>query len=396
MKKLFLYISLFLSVFSYSQGLSELNQLKKGQQRNEKALDLSDDFTTRVTTDSGTSESTQAQFEPIAYDVDVASLVITPSGFKAGKLYSVEPTDGTGDGTSTRASNKTRVNSSDVIETLANDVPSIDYSDGQAVILTEPQSTNLYLNSATLSTQGVTTTATPYTVSFYGTGTITFSGTHTGSLVGTGVNDRVLTTFTPSAGTLTSTVSGTVSNAQIENLGYATSWITTLGSTVTRLADQLTSFGDVNAFNSVEGVLYVEMSALANIAIFRELSLSDGTTNNRLELRYKNTLNNEIQVIYRNGGVTSYNFSYALGDITQFFKIAVKWKQDDFAFYVDGVEVSSQLSGDIVTPDVWDEFRFDNTVGVSPFYGKIKSIQVYKTVLTDDELERLTTKGYLN
>ena len=155
------------------------------------------------------------------------------------------------DFTFARASSATRVNESGVIETVLADFPRIDYTDGEGVVLLEPASTNLYLNSAILVTQNVTTTATPYTVSFYGTGTVTFSGTHTGSLVGTGANDRVSLTFTPTAGTLTSTVSGTVEEAQIENLSYATSRIRTLGTTVTRLEDVVSVTPPIEATKAI-------------------------------------------------------------------------------------------------------------------------------------------------
>jgi hypothetical protein len=83
---------------------------------------------------------------------------------------------------------------------------------------------NLLLATTTLATQTITTIATPYTLSFTGTGTVTLSGTSTdGPLVGTGVGQRVSLTFTPTAGALTLTVSGTVTDAQLE-----------LGSTATQ------------------------------------------------------------------------------------------------------------------------------------------------------------------
>jgi hypothetical protein len=83
---------------------------------------------------------------------------------------------------------------------------------------------NLFLNSATLSTQGVTTAAINYIISFKGTGTITLTGTSTaGPIVGTGVADRVFLKITPTAGTLTCTVSGSVTEAQIEAVTYETS-----------------------------------------------------------------------------------------------------------------------------------------------------------------------------
>ena len=81
---------------------------------------------------------------------------------------------------------------------------------------------NLLLNSATLSTQSVTVAPINYILSFKGTGTITKSGTATGALAGTGASDRVFEKFTPTAGSLTLTVSGSVTEAQLEAVTYQT------------------------------------------------------------------------------------------------------------------------------------------------------------------------------
>ena len=72
------------------------------------------------------------------------SLLMIPSGTKAGKLYSVLPEDGTGDFTVSRNSVANRVNSAGLLESMAVNVPRLDYSDGVCpALLTEPQSTNL-------------------------------------------------------------------------------------------------------------------------------------------------------------------------------------------------------------------------------------------------------------
>jgi hypothetical protein len=47
-----------------------------------------------------------------------ASLVLVPSGYKSGKVYSEVPTNGDGDLTFTRASSATRVNSDGEIEVV--------------------------------------------------------------------------------------------------------------------------------------------------------------------------------------------------------------------------------------------------------------------------------------
>ena len=76
---------------------------------------------------------------------------------------------------------------------------------------------NLFLNSATLSTQNVTTVATNYTLRFEGAGSVTLSGT------GSGTYNAGTHTVTCTAGTLTVTVTGSVSNADIRvaNIGVS-------------------------------------------------------------------------------------------------------------------------------------------------------------------------------
>ena len=74
---------------------------------------------------------------------------------------------------------------------------------------------NLLVNTATLSTQNVNTSAGSYTIQFTGAGSVTASGTYSGALT----NGQ---TFTCTAGTLTLTVSGSVTNAQLEAGSTAT------------------------------------------------------------------------------------------------------------------------------------------------------------------------------
>lgn len=110
--------------------------------------------------------------------------------------------------------------------------------------LVEEASTQLLHTTNALVTQSVTVSAQVYTLHFTGSGTVTLSGASTsGPLVGTGSGERnrVSLPFTPSAGSLTLTVSGDVANAQLE-AGVRTSYIAnTAGSgTVTRAADVLT------------------------------------------------------------------------------------------------------------------------------------------------------------
>lgn len=84
--------------------------------------------------------------------LDTASLIVTPNGYKAGTLYSVIPNTTLGDLDVTRATTATRVNSSGLIESVASNVPRLDYTNGSCPsILVEPQRTNLNLYSEDLT-----------------------------------------------------------------------------------------------------------------------------------------------------------------------------------------------------------------------------------------------------
>ena len=145
--------------------------------------------------------------------------------------------------TFTRASTATFFDASGTLQTASAGVPRFTHDPvtlQSLGLLIEGASTNLLLNSDSLSTQSLTVTAVAHTLSFTGTGTVTLSGASTaGPLVGTGSGwgNRVALTFTPTADTLTLTVSGTVAFAQLETGPRDTSYIPTAGSTVTRQPD---------------------------------------------------------------------------------------------------------------------------------------------------------------
>jgi hypothetical protein len=84
---------------------------------------------------------------------DNASLVLTPNGYSAGKMYSATPTDGSGDFTFIRAGIAMRRNSVGLWEEVAANVPRLQYPVGVGCPswLNEPSSTNIFLRSNTPS-----------------------------------------------------------------------------------------------------------------------------------------------------------------------------------------------------------------------------------------------------
>ena len=182
-------------------------------------------------------------------------------------------------------------------------------------------------------------------------------------------------------------------NALGYNGEYATSYIPTFNGIVSRNKDEVNNGGDVNTFGS-EGVLYAEIAALANDVTSRSLSLSSGSYSNRIELRYDSS-SNGIRVFGVVGGVFQFDSSttITLTDITKQSKLALKYKENDFALWVNGVEVYSDLSGSVFAEGVLNKLSFSDAQGASPFYGKTKNIQVFNTALSDSDLLSLTTTG---
>lgn len=92
-------------------------------------------------------------------------LALIPSGYKAQKVYSVLPNDGSGDFTFDRANGlATRFNKEELIEEVANDTPRLDYTNSSCPsLLLESESTNLQVysqefdNSAWLKIQSTIT-----------------------------------------------------------------------------------------------------------------------------------------------------------------------------------------------------------------------------------------------
>ena len=178
--------------------------------------------------------------------------------------------------------------------------------------------------------------------------------------------------------------------AQLEAGSYATSYIPTSGSTVTRNQDIFTRDGIGSLINSTEGVLFVEMAALADDSVIEGISLSDGTTDNRVVI-FKWNASNTIRGRVTSGGTNTLNQSETLSDITSFNKIAIKYKLNDFAIWINGVEVFTDNSGAV--PIGLNQLYFSSTGGGlgSDFLGKVKQLQVYNTALTDEQLTSLTT-----
>jgi hypothetical protein len=381
--------------------------------------------------------------------LDKASLIQIPSGYKSTKLYSVKPSNGNGDFTFARSSSATRVDSAGLVETMSANVPRLDYSGGAtfASLLLEGQSTNLINYSESLSntnrsgtfvdnsaispdgTQNATKiTATSTDPFFYQSVTLN-AATYTASLWVKGIGNSIGKEFRfaisnqthvgnrytiPSVWTrfeFTASVSaGSVTTGveipdpavvgdevlawgwQLEESSYATSYIpSNSGSSTTRTADVCNNAGTSATFNSTEGVLFAEIAALYDDLTYRLISIENTSdaANNFIYLGYNNS-SNTIRTRMEVAGSAVTDMQFVLSDETQFNKCAVKWKQNDFALWVNGVEVATDSSGSSFSANTLDRLSF-NRNSTLEFLGNTKQLMVFDEALSDSELTTLTT-----
>jgi len=183
---------------------------------------------------------------------------------------------------------------------------------------------------------------------------------------------------------------------QVEEGSYATSYIPNFGTSagVTRVQDVFTRDGIGSLINSTEGVLFVEAAALSNDSTYRGISLNknDGTANNRIVIFFWNA-SNELLIRSTSNGVTKINETINLVSETDYNKIAVSYKLNDWKIYVNGsLEAAITNASALVFPSgTLDNLSFDSTLNSNPFFANVKQLQVYTSALTDEQLEALTS-----
>ncbi len=379
-----------------------------------------------------------------------ASLVVTPNGTKASKLYAIKPTDGSGDLTVTRATTATRVNASGLIESVAVNVPRLDYTNSTCPsILVEPQRTNIFSYSNNLSdvswaklsmavTENYATSpsglndgirlvssggsnsflyklisavsGTTYTISCFVKATtnqtIRFYGGDFGIGNSSNINvtnnwERVSFTFTPNtSGTVDVGLRTNTTNTnfdilvygfQLEVGSYATSYIPTTTASVTRNADVISKTGISSLIGQTEGTIYAEIkvSKLLGTASRYIFHLSDGTANNRIYMAFSGSSSNVLRGRIFNGGTLQCSIDTSTLTNTGTYKIALAYKNNDIVFYVNGVQIGTDTSANIPTCSRVDLGH--NYAGASQFSDSINNANIWKTRLSNSELETLTT-----
>jgi hypothetical protein len=377
----------------------------------------------------------------------IPSLALIPSGYKASKVYSVLPTDGSGDLTFTRATDTaTRVNSDGLIELVSSNVPRLNYPlidgvvQGCPSLLLEPQRTNLALYSeqinntgfwaltnsgtitanSTISPDGyqnadtlnagaassqvqgliVGTSGVVYTVSIWvkritGTGNVFLRAVeNTNTLIAvTSDWQRFTATVTSTTTTIriginlaTSGDAVAVWGGQIEAGAYATSYIgPTLGAVVTRGVDAASKTSISSLIGQTEGTLFADFEFNGNYDISGNIPINiyTGSSEAYVFISSAGILFLDIVV----AGVLSARISGAIGAVGR-KKIAFAYKANDFVGYMNGIQIGTDTSGSIGAMDSLSVGAYKNT-GYSTT-GGVNQALLFKTRLSNADLAALT------
>jgi hypothetical protein len=183
--------------------------------------------------------------------------------------------------------------------------------------------------------------------------------------------------------------------AQLEAGAYATSYINTLNSAVTRGADQCYKTGIGSLFGASAGTIYFETTYYpeTNTGGGERFVYAQGNTSSDYVRLWQDLVggSKRIRALVGAGGVQVANLSVAatlvgLSDTTSgTLKFALAYENNRFQMYVNGIDAALDTSG---TAPALTEINFNNTfLTLMP----LAQALVFPTALTNAQLAELTT-----
>ena len=175
---------------------------------------------------------------------------------------------------------------------------------------------------------------------------------------------------------------------QLELGAIATSPIRTTTASLTRNADVCSLSGASSLIGQTEGTIYAEVDVrnLENNA--RIIGISDGTSDNRISLRFfaPPARFNLVATVSASGQVSIDSSAQVAG----VHKIAVAYKENDYAFYLNGTQVGTDTSA--LVPACTSVFlgKIESSASTNFLNDRIRSVKIFKQRLNESDLANLT------
>jgi hypothetical protein len=176
---------------------------------------------------------------------------------------------------------------------------------------------------------------------------------------------------------------------QLETGAYATSYIPTLGASVTRVADAATTASVPSLIGQTEGTMFIEFNRTNTFeAAFFMLSNLVGTTTNAYQnsFYFLQQANGTMVVEVYVASAAQVLFTVAALSVGT-HKMALAYKANDFALYVDGVQLGTDTSGSVPTANF---LSIGGAVDGGAQKQSVSQALLFKTRLTNAQLAELT------
>lgn len=175
--------------------------------------------------------------------------------------------------------------------------------------------------------------------------------------------------------------------AQLEAGAFATSYIPTVASQVTRAADQVSILTSAFAYNAAEGSVVTESDTnqMSGVSYSYIASFGDGTSSERIVSRSLNTDAN-FAVVDGGGVQAAFNLTGSIAQNVP-FKFAYAYKANDFSTSLDGGGIGADASGTIPTVTTL-KFGADSAA-TGTLNGHIKRLTYFPTRKPNAELQAL-------
>jgi hypothetical protein len=179
-----------------------------------------------------------------------------------------------------------------------------------------------------------------------------------------------------------------VYGAQLEAGAFATSYIPTVASQVTRSADVavMTGTNFSSWYNATEGTLYGQADWLGPSSFDYFFSLNNGTGSNLISLGVTSTA--VTRFIVSDAGVTQASIAGPAGSANNVFKVAGGYQVNNFAAATNGTLGTVDTSGTVPSVDQASLTSSQGTTNL--FNGHIRQLAYYPRRLANSELQAIT------
>jgi hypothetical protein len=189
--------------------------------------------------------------------------------------------------------------------------------------------------------------------------------------------------------TISSNGTAYIYGTQLEVGSYPTSYIPTVATSVTRNADVISKTGISSLIGQTEGTIFIDFV------------YTESDQNGLIPITISSNASNHTYMYIEDNNRINFDFIIAGSDVLSIqtaigfavkgtrYKIALAYKANNFAVYINGSLIGTQNSGAITG---FNDFYFGYPFASGYSYPlKINSAQLYKTRLTNTELAQLTT-----